>query len=53
MTSPRLAHLWREYAQTLHGITTADAQGKPKVTAWRATPWPKPISLKRPWWKRR
>ncbi len=37
MTSPRLAHLWREYAQTLHGITVADAQGKPKVGAWRAT----------------
>ena len=37
MTSPRLAHLWREYAQTLHGITGADSQGKPRVTAWRAT----------------
>lgn len=37
MTAPRLAHLWREYAQTLHGVATTDAEGKPKVTAWRAT----------------
>lgn len=37
MTSPRLAHLWREYAQTLHGITGTDPQGKSRVTAWRAT----------------
>ncbi len=37
MTSPRLAHLWREYAQTLHGITATDAQQQTRVTAWRST----------------
>jgi hypothetical protein len=33
MTSPRLAHLWREYAQTLHGVSAASG----KVERWRAT----------------
>lgn len=37
MTSPRLTRLWREYAQTLHGITATDARQQTRVTAWRAT----------------
>lgn len=34
MDSPRLRHLWREYAQTLHAATVP---GNPPATAWRAT----------------
>ena len=36
MRTPALAHAWREYAQTLHGIVKSDAQQKPR-TEWRAT----------------
>jgi len=32
-----LAHLWREYRQTLHGISAPDSTGKPRLVAWRAT----------------
>lgn len=32
-----LAHLWREYTQTLHGISASDANGKNRIVAWRAT----------------
>jgi len=32
-----LAHLWREYRQTLHGIDIVDPAAKTKITAWRAT----------------
>lgn len=35
MASPRLAGLWREYAQTLHGL--ADARNPGKLAAWRST----------------
>jgi len=35
MATPRLAHLWREYVQTLHGLTPA--KGAPQVAVWRAT----------------
>lgn len=35
MDSPRLRHLWREYAQTLHAI--ADPANPKGVAAWRAT----------------
>ncbi len=35
MHSPRLVHLWREYAQTLHGV--ADPRNAKLVSAWRAT----------------
>jgi hypothetical protein len=31
-----LAHLWREYAQTLHATTDA-VGGAPRIVAWRAT----------------
>lgn len=35
MDSPRLRHLWREYAQTLHAVAVP---GQPQaVAAWRAT----------------
>lgn len=37
MRHPPLAHLWREYAQTLHAVTTPGTSGKPRVVAWRAT----------------
>jgi ABC-type transporter Mla subunit MlaD len=35
MISPRLAHLWREYAQTLHRLTIPAAA--PATNVWRAT----------------
>jgi len=35
MDSPRLRHVWREYAQTLHAI--ADPANPKAVAAWRAT----------------
>ncbi len=37
MSRPPLAHLWREYTQTLHAVTAPDPAGKPRVVAWRAT----------------
>ncbi|MDR2165084.1 MAG: hypothetical protein LBO79_05550 [Zoogloeaceae bacterium] len=36
MRSPRLAHLWREYAQTLHRLSVPGASSSP-VGDWRAT----------------
>ena len=35
MNSPRLRHLWREYAQTLHAI--ADPANPNAIASWRAT----------------
>lgn len=35
MATRRLAHLWREYEQTLHGL--APAAGAPQPATWRAT----------------
>ena len=35
MAHSHLAHLWREYTQTLHGI--ADPNDKNRIVAWRAT----------------
>lgn len=35
MQTPRLAHLWREYAQTLHAEYSGPSQGTP--SRWRAT----------------
>lgn len=32
-----LAHLWREYRQTLHGITETAGDGQTRIVAWRAT----------------
>lgn len=37
MVTPRLAHLWREYAQTLHGISGSTVQNQAGHGAWRAT----------------
>lgn len=37
LTQGALAHLWREYAQTLHGIHDTDGNGKPRLAAWRST----------------
>lgn len=32
-----LAHLWREYAQTLHGVSETGPDGRPRLAAWRST----------------
>ncbi len=37
MAQGPLAHLWREYAQTLHGVSEADANGRQRIVAWRST----------------
>ena len=37
MSSEALAHLWREYAKTLHPQRRADEQGRVVITCWRAT----------------
>ena len=37
MASERLAHLWREYTETLHPQKEKDALGQVKILRWRAT----------------
>jgi len=37
MVSDRLAHLWAEYAETLHAQKEKDALGQIKIVRWRAT----------------
>ncbi|WP_415035734.1 anti-phage ZorAB system protein ZorA [Azonexus sp.] len=37
MQTPRLAHLWREYAQTLHSLGGGAVQTQAGPTVWRAT----------------
>lgn len=33
----QLAHLWREYAQTLHAVHRDESGANPRLVAWRAT----------------
>ena len=37
MTSPKLSHCWREFAQTLHPQTAPDDMGQERVLHWRST----------------
>jgi hypothetical protein len=37
MTSPKLAHLWTEFSETLHGQTAPDEYGQERVVKWRST----------------
>lgn len=37
MTSERLAHLWREYTETLHPQKEKDTLGQIRIVRWRAT----------------
>lgn len=37
MATERLAHLWREYTETLHPQKEKDALGQIKIVRWRAT----------------
>jgi hypothetical protein len=37
MPSDALAHLWREYAKTLHPQRRVDDQGRVTISSWRAT----------------
>jgi len=37
MSSHALAHLWREYAKTLHPQRRVDDQGRVVISSWRAT----------------
>lgn len=37
MGSVALAHCWTEFAETLHGQTSLDAQGQPEIVRYRAT----------------
>jgi hypothetical protein len=37
MTSRKLAHLWKEFSETLHGQTAPDEFGQERVVKWRST----------------
>ena len=53
MVTPRLAHLWRNMPRPCTASAVALSRTRPGTVPGVPRPWPRPISPKRRWWKRR